>query len=305
MGARREQAIFWAVAALLVAGTALAYRLLLGPTPAPRAPEVAEAAQAPLGLTVSKVSGEVTIVRGGARSRAAPGDALRADDAIETAPGARVALAGEGYEVALEEGGTFDVREITAELSRFHLGAGLVSARVKDDPGRAVEIEAAPGSTVRTRGGDVAVARSGDTVAVGVERGSAEFAAGGGTVVLATGQQSVAAPGARPSRPTRIPESLLLKVTWPVERTTNRRRIVVTGRTQPGAIVVLGDERVDVQPDGRFTHVISLREGRQRLSARARAVGGAATADGPVVVLDTRAPDPRFDTSGLWAKPKR
>ena len=92
---------------------------------------------------------------------------------------------------------------------------------------------------------------------------------------------------------------------WPEERTTNHRRIVVTGRTQPGAIVVLGDERVEVQPDGRFTHVIALREGRQRLSARVRTVGGSTSADGPVILLDTRAPDPRFDTGDLWAKPRR
>jgi hypothetical protein len=60
-----------------------------------------------------------------------------------------------------------------------------------------------------------------------------------------------------------------------------------------------------VQPDGRFTHVIVLREGRQRLSARALGVAGSARTDGPVILLDTRAPDPRFDTQDLWAKPKK
>ena len=42
-----------------------------------------------------------------------------------------------------------------------------------------------------------------------------------------------------------------------------------------------------------------------RVTARLRRVGGVASDEGPVIVLDTRAPDPRFDTSGLWAKPKR
>lgn len=302
MGGRREAAVFWSTAALLVAGAAVGYRVLLGPSPAAPAREDAPPA---VKLTVAETSGEVTVVRGGARSRAATGDELRADDAIETAPGARAVLAGAFYDVALEEGASFDVREITAELSRFHLGQGYVSARVRDEPGRAVEIEGPPGARVRSAGGDVAVVRSGATVAVGVERGSAEFAAGGGAVVLAAGQQSFAPAGGRPSRPEPIPASLLLKVSWPEERTTNQRRIVVTGHTQPGAIVVLGDERVDVGADGRFTHVITLREGRQRLSARARAVGGAAASDGPVILLDTRAPDPRFDTSGLWARPRK
>jgi hypothetical protein len=304
MGGRREAAVFWSAAALLVVGAAVAYRVLLGPPPAAPAPAREDGPPA-VKLVVAAKSGEVTVVRGGTRLRVATGDELRADDAIETAPGARVVLAGPFYDVALEEGASFDVREITAELSRFALGQGYVEARVREKPGRAVEIEGADGARVRTQGGDVAVVRSGGTVAVGVQRGSAELAAGGGAVVVAAGQQSLAAPGGRPSRPEPIPSSLLLKVTWPEERTTNQRRIVVTGRTQPGAIVVLGDERVDVGSDGRFTHVIALREGRQRLSARARAVGGAASSDGPVILLDTRAPDPRFDTSELWAKPRR
>ncbi|HEX9049278.1 MAG TPA: hypothetical protein VF841_01975 [Anaeromyxobacter sp.] len=301
MSGRREAALFWSTAALLVAGAAVAYRVLLGPSPAAAPPR--DDAPPAVRLAIAEISGEVTLVRAGVRSRAAPGDALRADDAIETARGARVVLAGGSYDVALEEGAAFDVREITAELSRFHLGQGYLSARVREEPGRAVEIEGAPGARVRTAGGDVAVVRSGATVAVGVERGSAEFAAGGAAVVLAAGQQSMAAAGARPSRPEPIPASLLLKVSWPEERATNQRRIVVTGRTQPGAIVVLGDERVDVGADGRFTHVVTLREGRQRLSARARAVGGSAAEESPVILLDTRAPDPRFDTSKLWVKP--
>jgi hypothetical protein len=303
MGRGRERAVFWAAVALLVAATALAYRFLLGPEPGRDARPPA-AAPAPVRLAIGEVRGEVTVVRAGVRLPAASGDELRPDDAIETAPGARVALAGGSYEVTLEEGGRFAVQEITAELSRFHLAAGLVSANVQEEPGRAVQIEADRETVARTRGGRIAVSRSGDVVAVGVQRGEAEFTSAGSAVVLRQGEQSVAAPGRRPSPPAPIPASLLLKVSWPEARATNQRRIVVTGRTVPGAVVVLGDERVTVQPDGRFTHVVVLREGRQRLSARAHAVGGSAEAGGPTILLDTRAPDARFDTSDLWA-PRR
>lgn len=295
---RRERAVFWALVALLVAGAGVAYRVLLGPEPggaSPAAPDLA-----PATLAVARAEGEVTIVRAGARLRAAAGDTLRPDDAIETAPGARVSLAGGSYEVVLEESGRFDVEEITAELSRFRLGAGLVSARVQDEPGRAVEIQASPDAIARTTGGEVAVSRAGDVVAVGVRSGAAEFRSAGKAVVLRGGEQSIASAGKPPSAPAPIPASLLLKVSWPEERTTNQRRIVITGRTQPGAMVVLGDERVEVKADGRFTHVVVLREGRQKLSARAHAVGGSATSEGPAVVLDTRAPDARFDTRDLW-----
>jgi hypothetical protein len=300
MGRGRERAVFWAAAALLVAGAGVAYRLLLGPEPG-RAPATTAAPPAvQVRLAIAHVTGDVTVVRGGVRMPATDGAELRPDDALETAPGARVALAGGSYEVTLEEGGRFDVQEITAELSRFRLASGLVSASVQEEPGRAVEIQAGPDAAARTKGGRMAVARSGDVVAVGVDRGTAEFTSAGGAVVLHPGEQSTAAAGKRPSPPAPIPSSLLLKVTWPEERATNQRRIVVTGRTVPGAVVVLGDERVTVQPDGRFTHVVVLREGRQRLSARAHAVGGSASADGPTILLDTRAPDARFDTRDLW-----
>lgn len=302
MAGRGERAKFWAVLAALVAATVVAYVLLLGrepgrvgPTPAPPA----------MTLAVGEVSGDVTVVRGGVRARAVTGAALQADDAIETAAGARVSVAGGGYTVTLEEGGQFTVGEITAELSRFRLAAGLVSARVDEDPRRAVEIEGGGDAVARTRGGEVSVARAGPVVAVGVHSGRAEFTAAGSTVTLGAGQQSQARAGAAPSPPAPLPASLLLKVNWPAPRTTNERRMVVTGRATPGAIVVLGGERVEVQPDGRFTHVIVLREGRQTLGARAMGVAGKASSEGPAVVLDTRAPDARFDTRDLWVKPRR
>jgi hypothetical protein len=78
---------------------------------------------------------------------------------------------------------------------------------------------------------------------------------------------------------------------------------VVRGATAPGAVLVIAGERVTLEPDGRFTHVVALREGEQQLRAHARTVGGLeATAEGPVVVLDTRAPGARFDTRGLWKR---
>ena len=235
--ALRDRFTFWAVLAALVAGTAAAYVLLLGREPGERP---APAAPAPPPLTFGELTGEVTVVRAGVRARAVAGAALRPEDAIETPPGARAEVVGGGYTVTLEEAGRFAVGEITAELSRFRLAAGLVSARVQDDPGRAVEIEGAPDAVARTRGGDVTVARSGAMVAVGVRRGRADFTAAGGTVALSEGQQSEARVGQPPSPPAPLPPSLLLKVNWPGPRSTNERRMVVTGRATPGAIVVLG-----------------------------------------------------------------
>ncbi len=304
MPVRRDRAKFWAILALLAAAVLAAYRVLLGPAPA-TPPVAVDAAPDPFRLTVAALSGEATLVRGGVRTPLSRGAELRPDDEIETAPGGRVELAGGRYAVALEEGGRFDVREITAQLSRFRLGAGVVAARIEDDASRAVEIETPQGAVARTRGGDISVARSGDVVAVGVRRGEAEFSAAGSSVVVREGEQSASSGGRAPSKPAPLPSSLLLKVNWPEVRTTNERRIIVSGRTMPGAVVVLGNERVAVGPDGRFTHLIVLREGSQRLTARAHGVQGNAGSDGPAVVLDTRAPDARFDTRDLWVAPRK
>src|SRR6266542_2061974 len=183
MASRREHVGFWGALALLAVGTLVAYRWLLGPEPgAPAAPGAAPAAMVP--LTVSAVAGQVSVVRRGVRAPAAPGAPLQPDDAIETAAGSRVELAGGGY---------------------------LVSPRVEDDPRRAVEIEGAPGAVARTRGGDVSVARSGGVVAVGVRSGLAELSAAGKTVMLRGGEQSLAGAGQPPSAPAPLPASLLLK----------------------------------------------------------------------------------------------
>src|SRR6266540_6883064 len=168
--ARRERITFLAVLALLVGGTLAAYRLLLGPEPGGRTP----AAQATVPLTISAVSGEVTVVRGGVRTAAGTGAVLRPDDAIETGIGGRVELSGGGYAVTLEEGGRFAVGEITAELSRFRLAAGLVSARVEDRTGRAVEIEGGAASA-RTFGVAGKAAQEGPAVVLDTRAPDARF----------------------------------------------------------------------------------------------------------------------------------
>jgi hypothetical protein len=305
MAGARERIRFWAVVAALALATLAAYRWLLGPEPGAPLASAPEPRAAAVPLSLAAVSGEVAVLRGGVRARAQPGGTLQADDAIETAVGARVELAGGGYRIWLEEGGRFDVQEISAELSRFRLASGLLSASVEEHPSRALEIEAAPGAVARTRGGELSVARSAEAITVGVRRGAAEFVAAGSTVTLREGEQSRARVGRPPSPPEPLPASLLLKVSWPETRTTNERRMVVSGRATPGAVVVVGDERVEVKPDGHFVHVIHLREGSQRLRARAHGVAGSAAAESPPLVLDTRAPDARFDTRDLWVKPRK
>jgi hypothetical protein len=211
-----------------------------------------------------------------------------------------VLSAGESYQVVLDGASRFTVKEIAAEISRFRVEDGLVTATVRDDPARAVVVEAGD-AAARTRGGALAVAAAGGRATVGVTAGQAELEAGGRIVTLRQGQVSTAEPGQPPTPPAPLPRSLLLKVDWPAARETNRRKLVVQGKTAPGAVLSLGGQRVVVGPDGAFTHVVWLREGAQSLDLVARDVAGRVERQrSPTVVLDTRAPDVRFDTDALW-----
>jgi len=307
MAAPRERALTVLVVAALAGVAGLSYWLLLARGPAGVASAPAQLAPPPPRgeaprLSVSRAAGAAVLARGAkAREPLATGAELRPDDVIETAEGASVVLsAGESYQVVLEGASRFAVKEIAAEVARFRVDDGIVTATVRDDPSRAFVVEASDGAA-RTRGGALAVANVGGRVTVGVTEGQADFEAGGRIVTLRSGQVSSAEPGQAPSPPVALPRSLLLKVDWPAARETNRRRLVVQGRTTPGAVLTLGGQRVVVGPDGRFSQVVFLREGAQSLDVVARDVGGRVERTrSPTVVLDTRAPDVRFDTDALW-----
>jgi hypothetical protein len=302
MGSPRERAVTAAAVALLAGAAALGYWALLGRAPAVPEPVLA-VAEAPPEVRVIRSAGSTRLVRAGqAPVPLVEGAALQAEDVIESDEGGEVVLgAGESFQVLVQGTTRFAVKELTHELSRFRLEEGILSAKVRDDPARTVEVEHRSGAQLRTRGGAMTMAASGATVTGGVTEGTAEFESGGRLVVLGAGQGSSATAGGPPSPPARLPRSLLLKVEWPEGKPTNRRRIVVRGQTTPGAVLTLGGRTVVVGKDGRFSHEVVLREGAQRLEAVARDVAGRTQRnDGPTVVLDTRAPDATFDTRSLW-----
>jgi len=137
-------------------------------------------------------------------------------------------------------------------------------------------------------------------VAVGARSGEVELKAAGKAVVLRTGQQSIVLPGAAPSDARPIPPSLFLKVDWPKEKETNRREIAVTGRTAPGAIVILAGVPTRVEKDGRFHAAVKLREGKNPLAAGCFDVGGHHAESRRDLLVDTTAPDSDISTQKLW-----
>lgn len=292
------------------AAVLLAYWLLLGrgPVAVESVPPTLPQPRTATRVEVRRASGAVWLTRrGGAREKLVAGALLQEEDAIETAEGARVELgAGGGYEILIDGAARFGVKEIAAQLARFRLEEGLAEAKVNGGSGGELVIESSDDASVRTRGGRLSVAASGGRVAVGVTEGEAQLGSGGQIVAVRAGQISIAERGAPPSAAVPLPRSLLLKVDWPSDRQTNRKRVVIRGRASPGALVSLGGERVRVGADGVFTHILFLREGQQTIEASARDVAGRRQAvSSPPVVLDTRAPDAEFDTRNLWGKQRQ
>lgn len=319
MAAGREKLLFAGILVALLGAVPIAYFVVLGrgsgapaePGP-PSPPEPVPAETAVLeALKVTRVAGPARIRRagkadGGAEARI--GDEVEKDDVVETGEGGSMQLAaGERFRVDLEENAQVGVREITAELTRVRLHSGLLTAKVKDDPARSFEVESGDGKVARTRGADFSVSAGGTgLVAVGVSRGEASFESAGKVVVIKTGHQSLAKMGEGPSAPAPIPKSLLLKVAWPKQGVLNRRKIVVSGSTDPGAHLAIGGHPVTVGPDGRFRQEVFLREGEQFLDATARDVGGHTHTDkSPKLDVDTKAAGFDIKTRDLWGKRRK
>ena len=314
---RKANLKFAAAVAALVAAVPLGYFVFLRrPAPPPPVAVVVDAgvpvaqlvADAGLSgerlesLRIAEVDGEVEVRRGkGEFGPAQVGALLRADDAVRTGDGRALLSAGESYEVRVEPGSLVEVEELTERISRFDLGVGMLVARVEGKSGRQLVVTAAGSdASATTSDGTFALSNNGEgTVAVGARSGEVEFQAAGKAVVLRSGQQSISHQGA-PSDPEPIPSSLLLKVDWPQEEALNKRRIVVGGKTSPGAVVMLSGRPVRVGRDGRFREKLVLREGRNVVQAEGLDVGGHASSRQAEIHVDTRAPDSDISTRKLW-----
>lgn len=311
---RKGSVLFWAAIAALLALLAGGYLYFLrrpdvppvapaGPDAAP-APEPPDASAAVQDLQVAEVSGTVEIKSGkGGYAPAQPGAVLRAEDSLRTSGDGRARLVSEkSLDVQVEPGTELEVQELTTQLSRVQLGQGLVVAKVEGKNGKRLEISSRGSDAVAASSdGTFAVSSNGaGTVAVGARAGEVELKSAGKAVLLRSGQQSVALPGAAPSEPAAIPTSLFLKVDWPAVKETNRRQLTVSGKTEPGAVVLLAGQPVKVEKDGRFKATLTLREGKNSLSAEGLGVGGHTAREARDVSVDTRAPDTVIPTDKLW-----
>jgi hypothetical protein len=309
MTAPRRRWAFYALCAAILLALPLGYLALLArpervPPPAPEpiaapAPESEKKRE----VRITEVEGNVEVSQpDGTWARAEVGSVLSSADAVRTLDGAMAVLAGgEAWEVRLEPGTEVSVDELTDSISRILLSNGMATATVRGAPRHSFEVRAAGSDAIaKTSAGTFAISNNGvGTVAVGTHEGEVEFTGSGKVVIVRAGQQSIVRPGLGPSEPTAVPSSLLLKVKWPQKSILMRRRLVVTGETEPGAHVEIAGRVVRTGKDGRFTREVQLTEGNNRIDVRALTVGGARAKSDADLQVDTRDPTIGIDRN-LW-----
>lgn len=318
---RRRGTLCFALMALsLAALVPVGYRVFLaapeGAAALPPAPEPGPgAAASPAGhpdasaqledLTVTAVAGSVEIRRGKGAPYlpAALGAALAPEDDLRTGDGRATLTARSAFQVQVEPGTELSVEELNARLSRFGLWAGMLVATVEGGGERSLAVRAAGSDAIAVATeGTFAMSNNGrGTVAVGARSGEVEFRAGGSAVVLRAGQVSVSQ-GDAPQPPSSVPSSLFLKVQWPREGLVNRRTITVSGRTAPGAVLLVGGAPARVEKDGTFAATLSLREGENRILAEGLDVAGHRVQESSALEVDTTAPESEIRTDDLWRR---
>lgn len=247
------------VAALVLLGGGVAYRLLFGGASTPP-------------LLVERVEGTVQHVGADGVSDAQPGQVLETSDRVVAKEGSRAVLGlGEDTRLVLHESSSVRVLGQGEDGLRVELEDGRVQATVR--PGAGVVGVRAGTREVKTENASFAMGLADDeTVMVDVSVGEVALRGFGDQTQLATGQRIVAVPGREP-QVNAIPESLLLDVRWPEQVRTRDAQVLVSGRTEPGATVrikgLAGGEKVIADQTGGFELTVSLAEGDNALELEA------------------------------------
>jgi hypothetical protein len=294
-------AIAACIAAIVIAGGALLYRSLFGEAPASDVAEVAPPpanADAPASeVTVVEIQGAVDREIDGTWVTVRPGDKLSPSDSIRTRLDGRAVLDVAGIHVELDR-----VSRLSSIVAtRVELSEGRVSARVPSGrEGFGVSIQGTD-AVARTAGGEFAVLADGEgSGTVASVSGSVRVTARSATVDVPAGAQSIVQRGSAPSTPTPIPGSLFLKVQQPERKVQRARQLALSGTTVPGAVLMINGRLVEVDAEGRFSAVVDLQEGDNRVLVQSRDVAGRSTEEGVGVRLDTRGPN--VGGSMKWGK---
>ncbi len=291
--------------------TALYFWTLARPTP----PAVATvSASAPVakppspGLRLLESSGTVEVQ--GARGEwqaLARGAQVSPGSSLRTQAGASAALGdGQAFSIRIHEKAELQLSRFDASLARIVVGQGLVFADVQGSANRRLQLTNASGDVVaEARDAAVwAMANGKGELSAAVTRGEATLASGGEQVVVRAGFVSVGKAGTAPTAPAAVPASLLLKVKWPAAGSTAKTRHSVSGVTGPGARVEVGEQTAWADSQGRFSTVVDLKEGANRIHVRVLDVVGRTTdSASQEIQVDTKAPKAAVHTGPeMWRR---
>jgi hypothetical protein len=253
-------------------------------------------------MTLKEVQGSVEVRHRDSKwEPASAGGLLHASDAVRTGEGSYAVLTNGEVEVRMEPSTEVSVEKLSHKLSRFQLGNGMTTASVQPDSGHVVEVKATGSDAeARTESGTFTMSNDGQgTVSLGTREGEVTLLGQGQVVIVRAGQQSLVRPGHAPTEPAPVPSSLLLKVNWPARPTLAQRKLVITGQTDPGTRVEVAGRVISADKEGRFSHTVPLREGRNAVAVRARSVGGLSQEEQRELTVDTTPPEMGLDPE-LW-----
>ena len=305
---RRGNKLFQVALGLILMGVVAAYLLIIAREDAPVSlPAVAAVVPGPdLAALIESATGTVEVRGNGSDwTLAQAGSRVAAGGDVGAQKGARAALAyGDAVRIEISDDAEVKVAELNDKLARLVVGRGFVFADVREGAGRRLQLTSQDGKAVaETAGGAMTVASEADgKFRAAVARGEGTLTAQGKSVALTPGFFSVVAKGERPSEPTKVPRTLLLKVKWPDAQTTAKRRQAVSGTAMPGTRVRVGDAQLWADEKGRFETIVNLREGKNRIRVQAVDIVGRAREDAsPAIELDTTLPKPAIETSpDMW-----
>jgi hypothetical protein len=206
---------------------------------------------------------------GGARwSPVAVGDRLRAPDAIRTGAAATAEIQVGDARIVLAERSHVAVREITAALQRFGGARGRIVVERRDDGTRLLRIEGDHGAAAQVAGrARYAVLATANAFTVAAESGLVRVESGGRAVELRAGQATSAWRARPPIEPRPVRAAELVRVLRKIEALDRALCVVVRGRVDLGAEVLVDGEPVAVDEDGAFAVRVPRRPPTKR-SAR-------------------------------------
>ncbi len=259
----------------------------------PRVQEIAD------DLTVLSVSGNAEHQPDGATDWTVleEGALLKGRQILKTGGDSRLTLGvGNKSRVELDERAELRLKDITSQGHQFQLIEGRISVDYKEQ-GRRVRIENRDGTAVaEAEEGIFTVLGTGTTVAVATKTGRVDLSAGGQTVEVAAGQQSVVEQGGVPAAPRPIPVDVMLRVVDPGCLVQRNAFLVVKGRADEGSRVTVDGEDVELGPDGNFAKGVGLKVGKNRIVIEAvDASGNQKRKVLPCVIVDPGAPIEKVD----------